>query len=72
METFMFQSHDKSTSDVTSENKFPRIEVIVKLMEFCSHSVSESNDGLEVGPVFVFLRNFRVILRCKIVKQTSS
>jgi hypothetical protein len=54
--------HDKRTRNVAGKLAFASFEVMVEVSETLANTVSEYDDGVESGPISIFLRNLGVVL----------
>ena len=62
VEPLMLEGHNQRTSNIPCQRTLAGLEFLVEVEQTLPDPISESKDGVERWPVFVLLRNFRMVL----------
>lgn len=62
MPAFMLIGHNKGACYIAREHSFSGFEIGIEIPQAPPDIVAETHDSFNGGPVFVFLRNLRMIL----------
>lgn len=71
MESFMFQSHEKNSSDLPRHLHFTGRDVVVQLSQPAAHTVTEIDDLVKGRPILLILRHLRVRLERCVISEIS-